>query len=47
MKPLQRAALIEGMESRGTGRRKRLKDVAIPRSTYYAWKALTCGSVAS
>jgi transposase InsO family protein len=39
MKPIQRAALIEGMESRGPGRRKRLKDVAIPRSTYYAWKA--------
>jgi len=39
MKPIQRAALIEGMESRGPGRRKRLKDVAIPRSTYYAWRA--------
>jgi putative transposase len=39
MKPIQRAALIEGMESRGPGRRKRLKDVSIPRSTYYAWKA--------
>jgi len=39
MKPIQRAALIEGMESRGPGRRKRLRDVSVPSSTYYAWKA--------
>lgn len=39
MKPIQRAALIEGMESRGPGRRKRLKDVSVPASTYYVWKA--------
>lgn len=39
MKPIQRAALIEGMESRGAGRRKRLRDVSVPSSTYYAWKA--------
>jgi transposase InsO family protein len=39
MKPIQRAALIEGMESRGPGRRKRLRDVSVPTSTYYAWKA--------
>lgn len=39
MKPIQRAALIEAMESRGPGKRGRLKDVHVPRSTYYAWKA--------
>jgi len=39
MKPIQRAALIEGMESRGPGRRKRLRDVLVPSSTYYAWRA--------
>lgn len=38
MKPIQRAALIEGVESHGHGRRKRLGDVQVPASTYYAWR---------
>ena len=38
MKPIQRAGLIEAMESRGPGRRKRLADVQVPSSTYYDWR---------
>ena len=38
MKPIQRAGLIEAMEAHGPGRRKRLRDVSMPASTYYAWR---------
>lgn len=38
MKPIQRAGLIEAIESRGPGRRQRLADVDMPPSTYYAWR---------
>ncbi len=38
MKPIQKAALIEAVEAHGHGREKRLGDIAMPASTYYAWR---------
>lgn len=38
MKPLERAGVIEAVESGGHGRRERLETVNVPRSTYYRWK---------
>jgi transposase InsO family protein len=38
MKELERASLIEALESKGYDRTRRLRDLAIPRSSYYRWK---------
>lgn len=38
MKPIQRAGFIEAVEAKGKGRKKRLKQSKIPRSTYYRWR---------
>jgi transposase InsO family protein len=38
MKPIQRAGLIEAMESHGPGRRKRLGDLSLSPTTYYRWR---------
>jgi len=38
MKAVERAGIIEAVESGGRGRRERLKAVNVPRPTYYRWK---------
>jgi len=38
MTSIQRAGIVEAVESNGRGKRERLKGWGIPRSTYYAWK---------
>lgn len=38
MKRIQRAGLIEAVEAHGAGRRKRLRDISLPPSTYYDWR---------
>lgn len=39
MKSLERAGVIEAVESGGRGRKERLKTAQVPRSTYYRWKS--------
>jgi transposase InsO family protein len=38
MQAVERAGLIEAVESRGRGRRERLEATEVPKSTYYRWK---------
>ena len=38
MKAVERAGVVEAVESGGRGRRDRLKAVNVPRPTYYRWK---------
>lgn len=38
MKSIERAGVIEAVESGGRGRKERLKAASVPRSTYYRWK---------
>lgn len=38
LKPLERAGLIEQIESDGRKRDRKLAEIGIPRSTYYRWK---------
>jgi transposase InsO family protein len=38
MRKLERAGVIEAVESGGRGRKKRLETAQVPRSTYYRWK---------
>ncbi len=38
MKSSRKAGFIDALEARGHGRKKRLRRLGIPRSTYYRWK---------
>lgn len=38
MSTIKKAGLIEAVEAKGRGKKKRLGEMGVPRSTYYGWK---------